>query len=442
MTDSGSNQDPFPAPATRTVTGHSGVFPVHVLVSMYVGYAMFMVLRSAPGAFASSIKSGPLQFSNGDWAQITAIGTVGALCGKFVGGLAADFIGGRKTFAIGLLLTSAGMALFSVAQSMVAFKVAMFLALMAKSAGWPAMTQLVVGSFQPRTYGRVWGVLSTSSRVGTLIATLGLGFLLSWFGWRPMLQVTSVVGAAIAVVMFFSLPAMSHQSPELREGHADHPFAGKSPLNATFAFFMSARFWLIALSVACLTVMWDFLSMVTIFLTDSFQVTDAAASVTSSAFPMGSLVSVLAGGFLFDRLSRRTMSVVMGCLLIVATSCIGTFCAMPQMGLSGTEAIRLASVLLFVFGLCVSPCYYIPMSIFSIQFGGPHSGFLVSLLDAAGFAASAAFYFFLGGLADESWQTFLIALGIVSSVSAVVTWLFLRGESRIQDVLNTDKGES
>ena len=411
----------------------AGRFPVQVLISMYVGYAMFMVLRSAPGAFASAIQSGPLKMSNGDWAQITAIGTTGALCGKFIGGLAADYLGGRKTFAAGLMLTSAGMALFSFAHSLVAFKVAMFLALMAKSAGWPAMTQIVVASFQPRTYGRVWGVLSTSSRVGTLIATLGMGFLLAWFGWRSMLQVTALIGGLIAVAMYFLLPSMASREDQSQTPHANHRLAGTSPAYATMQFARSLRFWLIVLSVSCLTVMWDFLSMVTLFLKESFSVSDSAASVTSSAFPMGSLVSVLIGGFLFDRLSRRAMSVVMGGLLIIATACISAFYAMPQMALSGQQAIQMSMVLLFVFGLCVSPCYYIPMSIFSIQFGGPHSGFLVSLLDAAGFAASAAFYFFLGGLADESWQTFLIALGLVSGVSSVSTWLFLQGESKIQE---------
>ena len=66
----------------------------------------------------------------------------------------------------------------------------------------------------------------------------------------------------------------------------------------------------------------------------------------------------------------------------------------------------LALVLLFLFGLCVSPCYYIPMSVFSMEFGGPHSGFLIALLDAIAFGALAIFQFFGGAIAKTDWNLF------------------------------------
>jgi len=72
------------------------------------------------------------------------------------------------------------------------------------------------------------------------------------------------------------------------------------------------------------------------------------------------------------------------------------------------------------------------MSIFSIEFGGPHSATLVCLIDMFGFAASASFGFIAGRLAagDGGWGSFmnlLIGVGLVATVS---TWLFMHGEYR------------
>jgi hypothetical protein len=69
------------------------------------------------------------------------------------------------------------------------------------------------------------------------------------------------------------------------------------------------------------------------------------------------------------------------------------------------------------------------MSVFSIEFGGPHSGFLIALLDALSFTATGIFYFFGGDLAKQSWGLFLTVLVAISVWSAVTTFVFLKGEA-------------
>ena len=70
------------------------------------------------------------------------------------------------------------------------------------------------------------------------------------------------------------------------------------------------------------------------------------------------------------------------------------------------------------------------MSVFSIEFGGPHSGFLVALLDAIAFGATACFYYFAGEVANSSWYSFLMVLFAVAVWSLTTTFLFMLGESR------------
>src|SRR5947209_8149648 len=82
---------------------------------------------------------------------------------------------------------------------------AMFLALMAKSAGWPSMARIIINWFKPDQYGRVWGILSTSSRVGTLAATFCLGSLLAYMSWRGMLWIAAGLGIVTAIAFAFLL---------------------------------------------------------------------------------------------------------------------------------------------------------------------------------------------------------------------------------------------
>lgn len=412
-----------------------------VVAAMYVGYAAFMVLRMIPTAVGGPIRDDPsLQITLGDWGEILATGTAGAVLGKFLGGYAADRWGGRRTFASGLLVASIAIAIFACATSQRMFQAAFFFALMAKSFGWPAMTRIILTWFAARQYGRVWGVISTSSRVGTLVATLLFGSLLAVLSWRQTLALAALLGGLASVAFWRTL----REAPSvllIDEAAPERPGASQTsapvhPLQATTLpaalcyFARSRRFWLIVASLTALTILWDFLLLVPMFLQDRLGLAAPQASRAAAAFPLGSLVSVLVGGYMFDRLSRRATAWTMGAMLLLATGCLACFLAMPHWNLSSSAAHGASLALLLVLGLCLSPCYYLPMSIFSMEFGGPHSGFLVALLDALAFGANAVFYYYGGGVAERSWELFLSILIGIAAFSAGATWLFLMGESR------------
>ncbi len=419
-----------------------------VVGAMYVGYAMFMVLRMVPTVAATSITGdASLGISVGDWGKVLAMGTIGAVVGKFIGGYAADRLGGRLTFVAGLFVSAVGVAAFAASTKVWMFQASFFVALMAKSAGWPSIAKIIVNTFRPSEYGRVWGVLATSSRVGTLVATFCLGGLLGLVSWQTMLYASAILGGLMAVAFFFTIEMATRQrlggvvadekqvgeTPELSSNVLPHPLDGTTLLQAVGKFLTSFQFWLICGSLMGLTIMWDFLLMVPLYLRDTLEMSPENASMASSAFPFGSLISVLVGGFVFDKLSRRSTAWLMAGLLTIAAGCILTFYLMPQFGLSQRSMLFLSLGLLFFFGLCVSPCYYIPMSVYSIEFGGPHSGFLISLLDAVGFAATALFYAITGSVAEESWSLFLKILLAVAAWSMLTTVMFMLGEARIEE---------
>ncbi|MCH2374600.1 MAG: MFS transporter [Planctomycetes bacterium] len=414
---------------------------VLTVFSMYLGYACFMILKTAPVAVSPALIDDPsMGVDEVYWGKILAVATIGGILGKFLTGWMADRFGGKFTFVVGLLATSLAVALFAISPGAWFCGFAYFVAVLAKASGWPSMAKLIGNWFRPTQFGRVWGIISTSSRVGTIAATLLLGALLAAISWRWVLIVSAGLGGLFVFYCIFTLrehPATRPESSTTRSPSETEPERNAHALDGTTLsealrhFFTSRRFWCITGSLMGLTILWDFINWMPQYLKTTLDIDPSGASMLTTAFPLGSFVSVLAGGYVFDKLDRGRMALVMGALLVIASACILTLYLMPSWGLQADGLIVLTAVDLFVFGLCVSPCYYLPMSVFSIEFGGPHSGFLIALLDALAFSASAVFSWFGGDLIDAGgWTLFLGVLLSVSAWSAVTMFAFLRGEAR------------
>jgi sugar phosphate permease len=417
---------------------------IFTVFCMYVGYACFMVLKTATSTASVSIVNEGL-FDLKQWGQIVAVGTFGGILGKFLTGWMADRLGGKVTFALGLLITSVALVLFALGSSVWLFGLALFVIYLAKAAGWPAMAKLIGNWFRPNQYGQVWGILSTSSRVGTIVATLCLGAILTWFAWRWMLVLTAGAGILVVLLCVFGLKERPPAGPPPEEPRASgdepepdkipHPFDGISLSEAIYRFAGSLRFWLITGSLMGLTILMDFMNFIPMFLNQQVGLAENQAGMAASAFPFGSFVSVLVMGYVYDHLSRRKVSVLMGTLLTLAAGTILALYLMPGWSLEQDSEVALSVGLLFVFGLCISPCYYLPMSVFSIEFGGAHSGFLIALLDALGFAASMVFAWNAGSIHERwGWDGFIGALLAVSVWSILATVFFLLRESRVSAV--------
>lgn len=398
--------------------------------TLYAAYGVSMVLRLMPAFAANAMRSDPsLNVDVQAIGTMLASGTMGALCGKFLWGWAADRWGARTIFPLALVLEAIGVAVFSQVSSMPLMQAAFFVTLMAQAAGWPCMTRVVQACAQPRQQGRVWGLLSTSSRVGTLVASLGPAALAGVLPWRQVLLCASGIGLLAAVVTSLLLPP---QISERRQDRSDDSGDGDSLLPTFGRFFLSCRFLLMAVALMGMAVLWDFLLLSPMMLKDGLKLSDADSLRVTSAVPFGSLLSLLTGGFLFDRLARRDRAYVMAGLLTIATLCLTVFSVLPSFRLSPSLQLTASTGLLFVFGMCLSPCYYIPVSVFSTEFGGNHCGVLVALLDAIGFAAVAVFCHWSGQIVEiAGWPGLLQLLTGIGLSSAVVLLVFLLRESKI-----------
>ena len=420
-----------------------------VLFALYAGYASFMLCRNTLNAVSGAmIQDTTLGLDKASYGRLISFNSIGAIAGKMVTGVGADILGGRRMFLLALSLTAASTAAFGLVSAFALLAFLNFMGMFFKAGGWPAMTKIVGNWYPAQRHGTVWAILSTSSRAGTIAAGLVLGSLLVRLTWRQVFFVsgglTILITAMVVAVLLKERPEDVGLDPVLKivssdDSNADHesvspaahPFEGLTTQQALSRFSMSARFWCIGLGMAFLTMMMDVIYLLPIYLQETLGLEPARAAAAGSAFPVGSFFALLIAGPIYDRLSKRSHVGFFGASLALAALCIVFLQYLPALDFSPSARHAAAIGSLFVFGVAVSPAYYLPMSIFSVSFGGPHSGFLVALLDIFGYLGAFVFNFFGGAIAQEyGWTICLRVLLGITLAAAVLTTAFLMMDAK------------
>lgn len=199
-------------------------------------------------------------------------------------------------------------------------------------------------------------------------------------------------------------------------------------LFATLRFFASTdRFWLICASLMCTTILMSLVSFTGLYLSQSFEVSAGKAATAATVFPFGCLVSVILVGLIYDRLTRKQRIFFMGASLAVGSLCILGLIWITEAPFDLNFRFNVALALILLLGVCVAPAYYLPMSVFSVEFGGKRSGVLVGFIDATGYAAEAVFMPYAGRLVDHAggWTDFMWLLFVIACMGLVSTAMFL-----------------
>ena len=410
-----------------------------LLVCMYGAYAVLNICRTTVVISSPAMLDDPeLGLNKTMWGAILGWGTAGTLVGKLTTGVMADRFGGRKVFLISIGFCMLATGIFGMMSKVFFFSIAFFIAMLAKSAGWPSMANLIRSWYPNFWRGRVWGILSSSSMSSSLFTSLAMGSLLLVVSWRWVIASSLPIAGIFTLLLFFylkqsptdvglkAMPSVdedaNNDNPK-KAHHLDNATLGK----ALISFIKSSRFWLICLSIMSLTILMAFQSFLPLYLKEMFNFSPGKAGIASSVFPLGSMFSVVIGGFIFDQLTKKRRIFVLGGMMTLATGCIVILLSLPESNIQEASLLWIALSAVMVFGLMIAPCYLIPMSVFSLDFGGKHCGVLVGIIDAAGYSASMIFEFLGGAVADQvdGWQQFLHIILNVSIIGTITLILFL-----------------
>jgi OPA family glycerol-3-phosphate transporter-like MFS transporter len=412
---------------------------------MFVGYMGFILCRTVLAVVSPEMVNDPnLGLDEASYGDIAAWGMAGMIAGKLLTGVIADWLGGRRVFLVALSITALLAFTFSWGTSATFFAAINFLLLFAMAASWPSMASIISVWYPSTKYGRVWGALSISSRLGASLSMIVLGMLLTVFSWQNVFRTAGIIGLCIAAGISFYLKAnpkhvglpsledrvapedSDRQDETNTEQKTPHFLDDKNPAEALWAFAKSGRFWLICLSLMCTTILMDFIIFLPLYLTSFEGVLSAQAGSWASAFPIGCLLALVGGGFLYDRVSRKGRVGLLGgllgatCVSITALWCLKELPMIPD-----SSKFPLAIVILFFYGFTLAPVYYLPASIFANEFGGKHCAFLIGLVDVAGYSASML-YLVAGGRMVKTWgwQSMIQLFLVIAVFATLITIWF------------------
>ena len=412
-----------------------------VLASIYGAYSLLNLLRTTIVIVSPALLEDPsINLNKTMWGGILGWGTAGTLLGKLTTGLMADKFGGRKVFLFSIGLCMFSTWIFGMVSNYYLFSLAFFIAMLAKSAGWPSIANLIKNWYPKIWFGRVWGILSSSSMSSSFFTSILMGTILITTSWRFTVTVSLPIVFSFSILLFFYLkqsPADVTMDPYYLKGDKEPIYSSKknhfldnfSVKAAIKEFLGSSRFWLICVSIMCLTILMAFQGFIPICLKENFNISSGQASLASSVFPLGSMFSVLIGGFIYDKLTKKNRITALGFMMLLATGCVFVLLLLIKSKRNDSDALFLALSVIMVYGLMIAPCYLIPMSVFSVDFGGKHCGLLIGIIDATGYFASMIFEFYGGVIADrlDGWFQLLYIIFCTSILGtiALVTFLFI-----------------
>ncbi len=423
----------------NTLGRHNIRWEMQIVISMCLGYGMLMLCRTVVGVAGPAMLADPdLTLDTATFGAILGWGTAGNLSGKLTTGVLADKLGGSKVFVWAVALAAIATFIFGTLSSNIAFFALYFLTVFAKSAGWPSMANIIRVGFIQAKHGRVWGFIATSSRISSVATTLLVSSLLLIMSWRGLFYIAGALAFLSAIILprylksslqgSVKLTAESEETTgTLSSWSKDHPLSEIETRSAILIFISNPRFWLISLGVSSLAVLFEFQVFIPIYLSETFALMPAQAGMASSAFPLGCLVAVFSGGFIYDKLSKKNIVYTMGTTLIFAVLCLLSLRLLGAYDFGAALELVLTIGLIFAFGFAISPAYYIPMSVFSIGFGGKHCGLLVGLIDAFAYFGAMMFDFIGGAVANKEggWQDFILILIVTSILATIIMTTFL-----------------
>ncbi len=354
-----------------------------------------------------------------------SLGSLAYAFGKFFLSGIGDFFGGKRSLLLAMVGVIACTLLFASAIGPPILLLAWIGNRLLQSIGWPGLVKVSANWFSYTSYGGVMAILSLSFLVGDAITRLGMSaFIGIGFGWRALF----FVGAAALIVIFLlnlfllkdSRTAVGFAPPEVsplnvfgESGSNERPSSIHALLQPLLS---STAFWIVcALSFGTTLLRETFNTWTPVYFASSGGFSIAQAVAYSAALPVAGIVSVLAAGWLSDRLGAGARARIAFVGLTLAACAIGGLALVPK----GAGALTVALVLAVGF-FNTGPYSYLAGAM-ALDFGGRKGGALTAgIIDGVGYLGGA-----LAGVAvarielQFGWGKAFISLAALTACTAL-----------------------
>jgi OPA family glycerol-3-phosphate transporter-like MFS transporter len=398
---------------------------------LFVGYAAYYFCRSdlsvAMPLLIEDLQRHGMAGSDAiiRMGQLASFGVLAYAIGKLTLTGLGDIWGGRRSFTLGLGGAVVFTLLFASTGCLPVFTIAWIGNRLAQSIGWAGLIKVCSKWFGYSSYGTVVGILSLSYLIGDAAARQSMGLLIQQgYGWRALFCFAAIVAGCILIANLLFLresrAEIGFQEPELNPLNL---FAGSrsKPTNVweiLRPLIVSRTFAMVCLlSLGCTIVRETFGLWTPVYLRSYFGYSIASAAGTSAIFPAVGAVSVLAMGWLSDRMGPSGRSMVMFFSLTATVVPLIVLTSLRAGSADSTWPVVLIGVVAF---FLLGPYSYLAGA-FALDLGGSQAGAASSgIVDGVGYLGGVAAGDSIARLSVAfGWRGVFVALTVVTALSAL-----------------------
>ena len=238
-------------------------------------------------------------------------------------GLLADRWGPRKLLAAGAFTAALGTVIFALSPNMVMAGLGRLLIGGSVAVAFVGMLKVASVWFAPRQFALATGLALFVGIIGAVLAGVPLRFLITTFGWRPVMAVSALitfcVGVAIWIVVRDDPREKGYKSHGYGHGEGDDVVVHTGIVAGMKEVLKYRNTWLLILApggiVGCILTFSGLWGIP--FLTTHYAMSTTSAATLSSLTLVAWAVSSPIFGALSDRFGKRKPFYLIGSLLVV-----------------------------------------------------------------------------------------------------------------------------
>lgn len=258
-------------------------------------------------------------------------------------GIILDRFSVRKVILVALFLCVIGTSGFCRVQSFPLACLFHFLSGIGNAFCFLSCMMLIARWFPKNKQAFIVGLMITMGMLGGVVAQRPFSILSEWYGWRQALFIDALIGIGLFVLIFLFVQDAPSKNPSKERKEKDQPFwKGMKQAASNFTnIYCGLYTCFLNLPLMIISAVWG-----TLFLTQVHHIPSAKASFIVSMICMGTIVGSPLYGFISDKIGRRFLPMLFGC--------ITSTCVMLGIMFTPSPSERLLSLLFFLLGLFTS----------------------------------------------------------------------------------------
>ncbi|WP_434144904.1 MFS transporter [Photobacterium leiognathi] len=330
---------------------------IHIMVSMYIGYAVFYLTRKN---FSYTM---PAIITDLGWdkADIGLMGTLFYLTygiSKFISGIVSDRSNPRYFMGLGLIATGIINILFGLSSSIVALSILWVLNAWFQGWGWPACSKLLTTWYSRSERGGWWSVWNTAHNLGGAMIPIIVGYTVLHYGWRYSFFIPGIIAVIVGCLLCWrlrdkpttmGLPSIGHWRKDYLEIAHENTGKGLSQKQILTRYVLSNKYiWLLGLSYILVYIVRTAINdWGNLYLTEQYGYSLITANSALSLFEIGGFLGSLVAGWGSDKIFSGNR----GPMILLFS--MGIFLSVAALWLMPIVSFALQAVCLFAIGFFV-----------------------------------------------------------------------------------------